>query len=211
MAPSVQEMFLQYHSKYGWLRTLRQVIKSQFDDITPLDCTTPETLMASIPTTLSLLPKQARLQNDRKYQSQVLTASRLLLHRNYGKPWIQDVKPYLHIMLPYGRAIARLRVSAHKLEVERRRYHNQVAREGRLCQDCALLDQVVVEDEEHVALDCPSWARWRDGMIKAAGLDQSTLSRKQFMAAMMDPKPGEALAVGAFWHRVFGKVDKRWT
>lgn len=68
-----------------------------------------------------------------------------------------SVEPYLVNSLPVTitRAIAKLRISAHNLEIEKgRRQTNYVLPQDRLCKCCSMNE---IEDEIHFIVNCPSY------------------------------------------------------
>ena len=91
-------------------------------------------------------------------------------HTHFGTPigtqlgWWDDKKrerkpsipPYLRLNIPshLSRALSRLRLSSHTLNVEILRHkQKRIPYELRICNKC---DWHCVQDEEHVLLDCPS-------------------------------------------------------
>jgi len=72
------------------------------------------------------------------------------------------LEPYLKIVNKWSlrKAMAKLRVSAHKLEVETGR-HNGILLENRLCTYCDSRGLAVIEDEYHFVLCCPKYATLR--------------------------------------------------
>ena len=63
------------------------------------------------------------------------------------------------------KALAKLRCSAHSLEIERGR-HSGVLLEDRLCKYCEAQERVVIEDEYHFLLCCPRYKYLRDVYIE---------------------------------------------
>ena len=73
---------------------------------------------------------------------------------DYGlEPYLMNVKP-----LPSRNNIAKLRISAHDLHIERGRYHRpqKTPISERRCQFCS-----EIEDEKHVVLRCPKYSEDR--------------------------------------------------
>ena len=70
-----------------------------------------------------------------------------------------NVEPYLDIISDnkYKIALSRFRLSSHKLEIERGRYHN-IPRIERKCKLCSLN---TIEDEYHFLLLCPKYYELR--------------------------------------------------
>jgi hypothetical protein len=70
-----------------------------------------------------------------------------------------------HTNFKERRLISKLRMSAHRLEVETGRYQSKplkVKREDRVCRMC---DLDILEDEKHVVMICPKYACQRKIMI----------------------------------------------
>ena len=60
------------------------------------------------------------------------------------------------------KTLSELRISAHKLEIEKGRYLN-INRNERICKNCKL---GVVEDEAHFILECPVYSEHREGLYR---------------------------------------------
>jgi hypothetical protein len=65
---------------------------------------------------------------------------------------------YLHLFIPrrLRRSLAKFRIGNHDLEIERGRHRNVPVNE-RYCKLCLSKDLLVIEDEYHVLLKCPSY------------------------------------------------------
>jgi hypothetical protein len=80
-------------------------------------------------------------------------------------------EPYLDLLPNFHarKRVTRLRISAHSLEIERGRHTANGKRKPeneRLCTHCNLND---IEDERHVLLACPSYAKGRSKMLDELG------------------------------------------
>ena len=66
------------------------------------------------------------------------------------------VQDYLHLAIPQRlrSSLAKLRIGNHDLEIERGRHHRIPVNE-RICKLCHSLNELHVEDEYHVVMQCP--------------------------------------------------------
>jgi hypothetical protein len=67
-------------------------------------------------------------------------------------------------MCKYRSALARLRCSAHRLNLEVSRYES-ILMENRICELCDRMNMCVIEDEYHFVLQCPSYVELRASYI----------------------------------------------
>ena len=91
-----------------------------------------------------------------------------------------EPEPYLLINIPrrLRRCLARFRTTSASLEIEIGRRHN-IPREDRLCRLCGMSNQIHIEDEYHVLLECPSYATIRD-----IYLENTTVNLFSFVSIM---------------------------
>lgn len=118
---------------------------------------------------------------------------------------------YLRILsIPGIRAVARLRASAHNLNIERLRRHPKVPKEQRWCPCCPGL----VETELHALMFCPDHADDREFFLErlytlAPAL--SSKSKRQLLGStIINPAPNVAACVATFVHKVMERVDARY-
>jgi len=65
----------------------------------------------------------------------------------------------------------------------------------------------VVEVEIHAAMYCEEWKHWREGLMKATGLQLH--DERKFLVSLLDPDKEMVTAVGSYWARIWKRVDKR--
>ena len=74
------------------------------------------------------------------------------------------LEPYLYLtkIIKHWVALTRLRISCHRLEIERGRYHKPTSTPAhlRLCKDCES-----VEDEPHFVCVCPKYDLLREHLV----------------------------------------------
>ena len=66
----------------------------------------------------------------------------------------------------HRRALTKLRISSHSLEVERGRYDKTEAKD-RICKYCQVFGQNRVEDETHFVVNCPQYKELREKFLPA--------------------------------------------
>ena len=79
------------------------------------------------------------------------------LKENFGKEMYLNINNFNN-----RKTLSELRMSAHKLEIEKGRYLN-INRNERICKNCKL---GVVEDEAHFILECPVYSEHREGFYR---------------------------------------------
>ena len=108
---------------------------------------------------------------------------------------------YLHeIKNPKHRqAMSKLRLSSHKLEIERGRYDGTASNE-RFCSYCQKSGHNIVEDEMHFLLHCPMFKELREKLLPLATLnDHSQSDSEKFVNIMtFDPQ-----VTAKYIHRAF--------
>ena len=87
--------------------------------------------------------------------------SRMAFYTSVTHGQTYRTEPYLLVCtkLEHRKALCRLRISAHELQIERGRYAN-IAREDRKCRTCG-----VVEDELHFLNDCTRYDLLRQRLL----------------------------------------------
>ena len=78
------------------------------------------------------------------------------LKENFGKEIYLNIKNFNN-----RKALSELRMSAHKLEIEKGRYVN-VNRNDRICRNC---NSGLIEDEKHFILKCSAYSVHREGLF----------------------------------------------
>ena len=86
------------------------------------------------------------------------SGNKLRTYAKYKKEFAYE--SYLNFSKDFGKrkSITKLRISAHRLEIECGRY-KKVEESKRLCRNCNLN---VIENEQHVLLTCPKYATCRN-------------------------------------------------
>lgn len=138
---------------YGWLWDLRKDLLHRLK-INSLDVTSMETLETSLEPTLILIEKASIATINKAYVTQLQTASRLSVLRNHSQP--KSSLAYLDALLPYGRAIAKMRVSSHPFHIETGR--GKLDAHQRFCPSCQTRGIRLIENEMHVAFTCADHA-----------------------------------------------------
>lgn len=145
-----------YHCNYfnyGWLWDLKTSVARQFR-LTRFDTRSLETLSNSLEATIVLAERAAQTSINTKYQNNLKTSSRQQCLAACQIP--KSNLSYLHALLPYGQAIAKFRVSSHRLQIERGRIGpTKTQRSDRFCPHCFnVLGLRELEDERHVIFQC---------------------------------------------------------
>ena len=117
--------------------------------------------------------------------------------RTYRK-FKEDYKfePYLKVKNPHQRKnITRLRISAHRLEIERGRHSGpKVLPADRLCRHC---NAAQVEDEVHLVMQCPKYNIARTRLFGFHSVTSAT-SEESFIEIMKCSNINDALELGIF-------------
>ena len=88
---------------------------------------------------------------------------------------VLEAEIYLSVLniLKYRGALARFRCSGHRLAIESGRYEN-ILLENRTCVLCEKLNVIVIEDEYHFLLFCPTFQQLRETYINKKYWDVPT-------------------------------------
>jgi hypothetical protein len=106
------------------------------------------------------------------------------------------LEPYLQSFLPphIARTIAKFRIGAHDLEIERGRKTNTPA-DQRYCLHC----KHVVEDEIHFLLNCPQYDSLRNDLFTSCNFEVDRMSdQSKYQLIMGDVDPSALFNVGTF-------------
>ena len=99
---------------------------------------------------------------------------RILEHWEPGREtYLSDVQIHKH-----RRAMTKLRMSSHSLEIERGRYSNTDPQD-RVCKFCQVLGQREVENEAHFVIKCPQYSELREKYLPSNILDDRHLNEEE--------------------------------
>ena len=99
-------------------------------------------------------------------------------------------------------AVARLRMSAHRLAIETGRHvKSKICKEERICKNCDLEE---VEDESHFLLKCPLYFQQRTTLMRTILSYTTSVSQEELFIILM--KSRETAVIKAL-----GKCDDIWT
>ena len=108
----------------------------------------------------------------------------------------------------HRRAMSKLRLSSHQLEIERGRWNNGPDRpdsEERFCDFCQSLGHTVVEDEIHFLLHCPMSKELRENLLPMETLNDIALSDSEKFVNIMTGSDLQSTA--KFIHLAFENRD----
>ncbi|RPA76228.1 hypothetical protein BJ508DRAFT_331303 [Ascobolus immersus RN42] len=217
----------------GWLKCLKDTLARQLHlkwDISSLD-----TIKKHINENIALAQKIAFKKLDDEYKALSKT-SRLRAITRYGQKGELKKYGYMETLLPYGRALAKIRISAHRLAVERRRYIARVDRTERWCTKCKAKDIHAIEDERHIVFDCEEFTEVRTALWKKMDMNKgikeyregyvrlrlkeegasvvtwlSPAWKVKLLKLFIDPlDKSEALLVGRYWAKALKRIDQRY-
>ena len=99
-------------------------------------------------------------------------------------------------------AVARLRMSAHKLAIETGRHvRHKICKEERICKNCDLAE---VEDESHFLLKCPLYCQQRTIlMMTILSYTISESEEELFIILMKSKETAVIKALGEYIHTAF--------
>ena len=98
------------------------------------------------------------------------------------------------IISKHRRAMSKLRMGAHSLEIERGRYE-EADRVDRLCKHCQAFGLREVEDEAHFLLKCPQYKELREDLLPQNILEDLNLNTEQkFVRIISDTDSCQSVA-----------------
>ena len=98
------------------------------------------------------------------------------------------------IISKHRRAMSKLRLGAHSLEIERGRYE-EADRADRLCKHCQAFGLQEVEDEAHFLLKCPQYKELREDLLPQNILEDLNLNTEQkFVRIISDTDSCQSVA-----------------
>ena len=99
-------------------------------------------------------------------------------------------------------AVARLRMSAHRLAIETGRHVKpKIGKEERICKNCALEE---VEDESHFLLKCPLYCQQRTILMRTILSYTTSESQEELFIILMKSKETAVIkALGKYIHTAF--------
>ena len=99
-------------------------------------------------------------------------------------------------------AVARLRMSAHRLAIETGRHVKpKISKEERICKNCALEE---VEDELHFLLKCPLYCQQRTILMRTILSHTASESQEELFIILMKSKETAVIkALGKYIHTAF--------
>ena len=99
-------------------------------------------------------------------------------------------------------AVARLRMSAHRLAIETGRHvRPKICKEERTCKNCDLEE---VEDESHFLLKCPLYCQQRTILMRTIPSHTTPESQEElFIILMKSKKTAVIKALGRYIHTAF--------
>ena len=99
-------------------------------------------------------------------------------------------------------AVARLRMSAHRLAIETGRHVKpKISKEERICKNCALEE---VEDESHFLLKCPLYCQQRTILMRTILSYTTSESQEELFIILMKSKETAVIkALGKYIHTAF--------
>ncbi len=181
-------------SRFHWFRAVQQTLaKSGYNWIwlyqVPIDRATIKQVEQS------LQDQYAQTWHTHVSNAQEVVTGKLRTYCSFKSNF--EFEPYLRIgLVPSQRHhLARFRISAHKLEIERGRYARPKKQvHERLCKQCQLC---LVEDEKHFLLKCPKYGQPRVELLMAcrrAGIDERRPLEQLFVAVMREDRLAPAVA-----------------
>ena len=103
-------------------------------------------------------------------------------------------------------ALTKLRLSAHRLEIETGRY-NDTTEENRFCVTCQLEGHQVVENETHFLISCPMYKELRENLLPPQILHSKQISDQQKFVEIMTNYDKRATA--KFVYQAFNEREIR--
>ena len=99
-------------------------------------------------------------------------------------------------------AVARLRMSAHRLAIETGRHvRPKICKEERICKNCDLEE---VEDETHFLLQCPLYCQQRTILMRTIPSHTTSESQEELFIILMKSKETAVIkALGKYIHAAF--------
>ena len=92
---------------------------------------------------------------------------------------------YLSEVIPkHRRAMTKLRMSSHSLEIERGRY-DKTEPQDRVCKFCQILGRKEVENEAHFVIKCPQYSELREKYLPSNILDDRHLNEEEKLIKML--------------------------
>ena len=123
-----------------------------------------------------------------------------LLKKAPGRePYLKEVTNIKH-----RKALTKLRLSAHRLEIETGRYSDTLA-ENRFCVHCQSKGRDVVEDEIHFLINCPMYRNLREIMLPSQVLNNQNMTDQQKFVEIMTNH--DAKITGKFVYQAFNERD----
>ncbi|RPA72021.1 hypothetical protein BJ508DRAFT_315078 [Ascobolus immersus RN42] len=230
---ALETIWLMSKNGNGWLKCLKDTLARQLHlkwDISSLD-----TIKKHINENIALAQKIAFKKLDDEYKALSKT-SRLRAITRYGQKGELKKYGYMETLLPYGRALAKIRISAHRLAVERRRYIARVDRTERWCTKCKAKDIHAIEDERHIVFDCEEFTEVRTALWKKMDMNKEIKEYREGYVRLRLKEEGasvvtwlslawkvkllklfidlldksEALLVGRYWAKALKRIDQRY-
>ena len=102
-------------------------------------------------------------------------------------------------------ALTKLRLSAHRLEIETGRYSGNTLAENRFCTYCQFEGREVVEDETHFLITCPMYENIRENMFPSHILQDDNMTDQQKFVEIMTNY--DAKNTAKFVYQAFNERD----
>ena len=116
------------------------------------------------------------------------------------EPYLKEVTNSKH-----RSALTKLRLSAHRLEIETGRYTRpKTAVENRICAYCKHLGHTEVEDEIHFLVRCPLYKEIRENLLPREILRNNSNDEQKFVDIMTD---GETKSTAKFTFQAFSERE----
>ena len=118
------------------------------------------------------------------------------------EPYLKEVTNSKH-----RSALTKLRLSAHRLEIETGRYTRpKTTVENRTCAYCKHLGHTEVEDEIHFLVRCPMYEEIRENLLPRQILQNNSNDEQKFVDIMID---GEIKSTAKFIFQAFSEREIR--
>ena len=97
--------------------------------------------------------------------------------------YLSEVEIFKH-----RRAMTRLRMSSHTLEIERGRWYDESHEQDTACQFCQAFGVKEVEDEAHFLIRCPQFQELRESFLPTSILENQTMTAEEKMIKILSDK-----------------------
>ena len=131
-----------------------------------------------------LLERLVDQYNQTSFES-INTSSKLNIFSKIKKEpgretYLSEVQVHKH-----RKAMTKLRMSSHSLEIERGRYNDDTDEEDRVCKFCQILGQRKVENEAHFVISCPQYNELREKYLPSNILNDRHLNEEEKLIKML--------------------------